>query len=325
MTTTPSSTISSAELTASLELIEIKPGLKFSVQVMRDLLPDTETALFFSKVYKLDYRQTSNLLGKVLKSTVAEALFNEGHAHSVDLQDFVVDLADHVPDYEVGDTTFDNTPPPGEVLPQVWQSLEVEIAASIQAVAEKLSDMIGRMPGKQGAMTLQTMAKMNLRRPTIGVQQAGIYHAPAAENLIIFDVSGSMSEHTVKTIVDDVVGMAYMANAHLAIVSNTCTHWEPGSYNSDVVLEAAEFGGTHYEQLTGLLNQDWGTVVCIADYDSSYGSKQAIKQCTGRINELFDVSLVNRPTFLAECVGQLASKVTPMLIASDHARLVEVW
>jgi hypothetical protein len=28
------------------------------------------------------------------------------------------------------------------------------------------------------------------------------------------------------------------------------------------------------------------------------------------------VSLVNRPTYLAECVGQLAAKVRPLLIAA---------
>jgi len=133
-------------------------------------------------------------------------------------------------------------------------------------------------------------------------------------------VSGSMSEPTVRTIVDDVVGLAYEANAALAIVSNTCTYWDAGAYNTDVVLAAAEYGGTHYEQLAPLFSNglDWDVVITIADYDSSYSSKDVLGQCTGRIGELFDISLVQRSTFLAECLGQLADKVRPLMVSSTQ-------
>ena len=78
MMTTPSTTTSSTDLAASLEIIEVKPGVRFSIATLRSFLPDVETLLFFGKVYELDYRQVSNLLLKVLRTDVSTALFGEG-------------------------------------------------------------------------------------------------------------------------------------------------------------------------------------------------------------------------------------------------------
>lgn len=317
-----SSTISSTELFASLELVELKPGLKFSKQMLKNMLPDVETALFFGKVYELDARQLGVLLSTVLDTTLSHALLDEGGFHSWDLQDYVVDLLDFVPDCEEGDLTFTaEKEPQGEILPQLWEMAEVEVADSIKAVAEKLHSVVEHMPGKQGEMLFRSMQVMNLRRPTLGDYKARIHHAPQAENLVILDVSGSMSASTVQRIIDDVVALSYTANAHLAIVSNTCTYWAPGAYGTDDVLAAAEYGGTRYEQLAPLFDRDWGVVVTIADYDSSHGAKQALARKHGHIDTVLDISLVGRPTFLAECVGQLADEVKPLLIAAAHRSL----
>jgi hypothetical protein len=198
----------------------------------------------------------------------------------------------------------------------VWTSLEVDVAQSLKDVADKLGDMVGLMPGKQGEMVFKSMMTMNAKRPTIGDHKARIQHGRQKENLLILDVSGSVTQGTVHKIVDDVVAMSYMANAHMAIVSNTCTHWDPGTYGSDNIVAAAEFGGTYYETLESLLQRDWGVVITVADYDSSQDAKRHIKQnCFGHIDQVLDISLVNRPTFLAECVGQLADEVRPLLIA----------
>lgn len=317
MTMTSSQTI----LRSSLELIEVKPGLKFSRGVLQQILPDVETALFFGKVYELDAYQLGNLLATVLHSDVARALLSEGGYHSTDLQDYLVDLCNHVPDVEEGDLSFGEVVPKGEILPVMWEQLEVEVARSIKAVAEKLGDVVNHMPGKQGEMLFKSMAVLNAKRPTIGDHRALVHHAPQKENLVILDVSGSMSEPTIRTIVDDVVAMSYSANAHLAIVSNTCVYWPPGSYGTADVLARAQYGGTQYEQLTGLFDRDWGVVVTVADYDSSQGAKAALARCTGRIDEVLDISLVNRPTFLAECVGQLADSTRPLLVAAGYGRL----
>jgi hypothetical protein len=309
-------TMTTSSLSERLEIIEVKPGLRFGKGTLMDLLPDVETALFFGKVYELDAAQLGVLLTTVLQSDVVSALLSEGGMHSHDLQDYVVDLTTQIPAVDKGDVSFGQRIPQGEILPQLWEMAEVEVAASIKAVAEKLATTVDHMPGKQGQMMFQSMRVMNAKRPVLGDYKARIHHAPQKENLVILDVSGSMTSGTVQRIIDDVVGLSYMANAHLAIVSNTTTHWDPGSYGSDDVLARAEFGGTFYETLEPLFDRDWGVVVTIADYDSSYSAQGVIARCTGHIDQVLDISLVNRPTFLAEVVGQLADDVRPLLIAN---------
>jgi hypothetical protein len=310
-------TMTRSQISADLEIFEVKPGLKFALTTLKALLPDVETLLFFGKVYELDVYQLSALLAKMFAGHNLVDELQSG-AHSTDLQDYIVDdLCPELWNLEAGEVEFAPDVAKGEILPEVWKSLEVEVAASIKAVAAKLQDMVGLMPGKQGSMVFRSMMTMNAKRPTIGQYKAAVHHAPKPDNLIIFDVSGSMGERLVQTLVDDVVAMSYMANAHLAIVSNTTTHWEPGSYDSASVLAAAEFGGTQYETLAPLLERDWGVVVTVADYDSSASARDFIaRNCRGSIEQVLDISLVNRPTFLAECVGQLANEVRPVLVAT---------
>jgi hypothetical protein len=317
-------TISSAELKRSVDLIDIKPGLKFSLTTLRQLLPDVVTLLFFGKVYELDYIQLSALMSKVLKSDLAAELF--GGYHSLDLQDYLVGCEDEwgnwhegiVPAVQSGNVTLKPDVPHGEILPEVWKQLEVEVAASIKAVAEKLESVVGLLPGKAGAMTFGSLMQMNAKRPIIGDYKARITHAPQQRNLIILDDSGSMTYETVRTIISDVVALAYMANADMALVSNTCRYWEAGTFDVDTVMATAQFGGTHYETLAPLFDRDWGTVITVADYDSSLDAKRSLAaNCYGRIEQVLDISLVNRPTFLADCVGQLASKVTPLLVGNS--------
>lgn len=330
MTTMTTSSIRPSDLAASVKLVEVKPGVKFSLAVLRDLLPDVETILFFGKVYELNAQQLGALLHTVLKSDLTSALFAEGHEHSNDLQSYIVGEYDEagtfhpgiIPSEQAGELNFSADVPKGEVLPEVWESLEVEVAKSIKDVAAKLESVVTMLPGKQGSMIFQSMAKLNARRPVIGDYRATIQHARQQQNLVILDVSGSMSEGTVRRIIEDVVALSYTADAAMAIVSNTCTFWEPGSYGVDEILRAAEYGGTCYEQLAPLFDRDWGVCITVADYDSSYGAKDALSRCVGRIEQVLDVSLVNRPTFLAECVGQLASEVKPLLIGSSGHVLV---
>lgn len=326
--TRSSMTASRSSLAAQLDVIEVKPGVKFSKAVLKDLLPDVKTALFFGKVYELDAQELGMLLHTVLGTELSAALFNEGEAHSSDLQDYVVEMLDFVPEYDEGDITFDPDVPKGEILPELWADLEVQVADSIKAVAEKLESVVHRMPGKQGSMMFQSMMVMNAKRPTIGDYRARIHHAPQKQNLVILDVSGSMSSNTIHTIVDDVVAMSYMANAWLAIVSNSTTVWEPGTYSSDDVLAVAEFGGTHYETLSPLFSegQDWGVVVTVADYDSSQSAMSTLSQVgTATIDEVLDISLVDQPTFLSRCVGQFAGSVRPLVIAAQGRSLCSSW
>lgn len=344
-TTDTTTTSSTRDLTAEVTVIEIKPGIRFAVGQLRSMLPDVETALFFGKVYKLNAQQLGTLLHQVFATPLTEALFGQADTHSTSLQSYLIGGYEHehhcayewdesegctctpvyydgiVSSVEKGQLKFDAAalPPQGEILPHMWEEMQVEVAASIAAVVEKLDGVLGRLPGKKGEMIFQTLAKMNRVRPTIGTHQAAVRHPLVTENLLILDVSGSMTQSTVQQIIDDVVALSYKANAHLAIVSDTATHWAPGTYDTDVVLARAEYRGTRYEQLAPLLQQDWGTVITIADYDSSFAAFDHIRDsCTGRIGQVIDISLVNRPTFLAECVGQLADEVKPVLIANSQ-------
>jgi hypothetical protein len=310
-----SDTLTRPQLHDSLALISVKPGLKFSVATLKAVLPDIETALFFAKLYELDVQELGMLLRTLFATnSVVAALTSEGGVHSSELQDYIVELGfENL--FEMGDITIGTTVPKGELLPELWAALEVDVAKSIKTVAEKLKDVVGTMPGKQGEMIFKSLMTVNAQRPTLGVHKAQIHHAPQRENLVILDVSGSMSEETIKIIVDDVVALSYMANAHLIIVSDTSTYWQPGEYSTETVLAAAEYSGTHYETLASALDRDWGVVVTIADYDSSPSARNAIAQCVGRIEQVLDISLVASPTYLAEVVGQLATEVRPLLVA----------
>jgi hypothetical protein len=302
-----------------MSIIQLK-GMKLHVATLRTMLPDIETALFFGKVFELDESDLNVVLGALFQSNVLTALTQETTMHSMDLQDYVVELG-YENLIELGEIAFAPVIPHAEILPAMWEMAQVDIAKSIKDVAEKLKDVVSAMPGKQGQMMFQSMMKMNARRPIIGDYRASIKHARQAPNLVILDVSGSMSHQTVSTIIDDVVALSWQANASLAIVSNTATIWGPGEYDSTVVLKAAEFGGTHYETLSALLEQDWGVVVTIADYDSSPSAKSALAKCKGTIELLLDISLVNCPTFLAECVGQRALETRPLLVGNSTAVL----
>lgn len=310
-------TMTQTSSTLDLRLVEVKPGLKFPVSTLKGMLPDAETVFFFGKVYELDHVQLSQLLYTVCGGTLVDAL--SSGAHSTDLQGYLSDTMDGAgitpDDLTEGEIVFNPDVPTGEILPEVWKQLEVEVAQSIKDVAAKLTEVVGMLPGKTGEMHFKSMMALNARRPTIGVYGAQIHHARQQQNLLILDVSGSMTEGTVATIVNDVVALAYNANAHLAIVSDTVTYWEPGNYDVDAVLAAAEYGGTHYEQLAQLMDRDWGVVITVADYDSYHDARHVLRSRSGSIDLVLDVSLVNKPTFLAECVGTRAKEVRPILVA----------
>ena len=295
-----------------MTLFEVKPDIYLSAGTLRRHLPTVELALFFAKVYQLDYTKLGQLLRMLFNTPVVQAL-TEG-SHSVELQDYLVETVPTEILAEMQQLTIEPMPS-SEVLVQLWKSLEVEVAKSIQEVANKLAGTLHLLPSKEGDMLFASMAKINRLRPTVGVYGAHIRHAPVPEVLVVLDVSGSMTEETIEAIIGDVVAMSYNANASLAVVSNSAFLWAPGGYSVKDVLAKAEYGGTHYEQLKPLFDQSWGTVITIADYDSSPSAMKTLANCKGHIGQVLDISLVSRTTFLAECVGQLADEVRPLMLA----------
>jgi len=313
--------MNSSDIQAQLETFEFVPGRKAPVQALVRLLPDIETALFFAKALNMPYSNLEALLVKLFKTSVVRALFDGKTEHSSELQDYIVGI---VPDHIKAQGTVlyaDHGVKHTELLPAMWEAIELGIAKSISEVVTKLSNVIDMLPSKEGSMTFQHLQKMNKQRPTIGVYAAGIRHGLVPDNLVILDVSGSMTEATIAAIVGDVVALSWKANAHLAIVSDNTFYWEPGTYQVSDVLSKAEYNGTHYETLAPLLNRDWGTVITIADYDSSASAARHIaSNCKGRIGQVLDLSLVDSSTYLAEVVGQLADSVQPLLIAANGTR-----
>lgn len=310
--------MSSSSKSFDLTVYDVKPGVKFPKSTLQALLPDIETTLFFGKAYDLDYRQLSDLVHTVHSSDLLTEL--KRGDHSTQLQSYIVGI---VPPVEKGNVSFSPAvAPKGEILPEVWKSLEMVVAQSIKDVAAKLSNMVAHLPGKKGQMVLQSMMQMNRRRPTVGTYGATITRDRSQlPNLIIVDDSGSVTPQTVLAMLDDVIAMSFVANASLALVSNSTRFWEAGQFDRASVSPTIQGGGTHYETLAPLFkDKEWGTVVTIADYDSSYSAHEYFRNNvgSGSIHEVVDISLVNRPTYLAEVVGQIATKVTPVLIASTN-------
>lgn len=319
--------LSSSQVTQSLTLIEVKPGNKMQLSVLKDLLPDANTALFFGKAFKLDYRQLSNLLRQLFNTTVVHALLDEGELHSSVLQDYIIDV---VPEAErvtagISASQFVVQGAVPEFLPELWDQLNVQIADSISKLVEALDGALAMVQGKYGTMLFSTLHKLNKQRQgVIGTYEASIKHQATAKNLVIFDVSGSVTPETAGKIIDEVVALAYKANAALAIVSNHTFVWDPGTFTSEDVMAKAEFMGTHYETLASVFNEDWATVITIADYDSCGGVPSYLAaHCNGRVKQVLDISLVDRPTFLSECIGMLADKVTPLLVGNSRTVLAD--
>lgn len=305
-------------------VIEIKPGVGFLESRLHEMLPDMESLLFLAKLYELSAKQLSDLMRvRFGNDDVVTALLAEGEQHSYELQEYLyhIGFEDLI---ERGLVAQNPQPAQAEILPEVWKSLEIEVAASIKAVAEKLKDVVSHMPGKKGAMVFESMMTVNARRPTIGEYKAGVKHKGAPKNLVVLDVSGSMTEQTIETIIHDVVAMSWEADAALAIVSSTATYWEPGEYDVEHVLARAEFAGTEYQTLVQLFdNREWGVVVTIADYDSRKSAWDAFGKVNGKVDTVLDISLVGVPTFLSECIGRLADNTRPLLVAEDRYGMLQ--
>ena len=310
--------MSNTEVKDSLTLFSLDSKRLISVQKLKELLPDVQTAAWFGAYYKLSRTKLAELFLILFDSPVLKALMTEGYKHSTSLQTYLAQVLSQAEygELQVQKVVQPEAPAPDLILPQLWEAAEVKVATVLREVADTITDVVDRLPSKNGKMVFRTLAKMNANRPTVGVYEPHISHHRRASSLLILDVSGSMTEETIRTIAADVVGLAWKADAHLAVVSNTMTVWEPGGYDVNAILRAAEFGGTHYEQLAPLFNRNWGTVITVADYDSSLSAKEMLRGCSGTIEEIIDISLVDRPTFLSESLGHMAKKITPMIVGS---------
>lgn len=313
--------LSASQVADSTALFHLSPTKAVSHAALRALLPDIDTALFFAKVYELQYDKVSDLVRLLFQTSVVSALLRSSESHSTELQTYVMDTFPPDVVAELGSVQFGEDVQVGtsELLVPLWEAAEVEIAESIKSVAARLGGVLDQLSSKEGSMTFTHMRKLNTQRNSIGRYGASIHHERVAPRLVVLDVSGSVSESTVAAIVEEVVALSYKVDASLAIVSDNAYLWEAGTFTAADVLRAAEYSGTHYETLKPIFDRDWETVITIADYDS-YGGVQGFlaSHCAGRVGQVLDISLVNKVTFLAECVGRLANEVKPLLVGTSR-------
>lgn len=301
-----------------LTLISVTKGRRWPLAHLKKTLKSPVWVVRFAKAFGLDAYEFGALLRLLFPDVdIVKALTLEGGDHSASLQTYLVDLGYDsqmfpglVPEQTV------EPDPEVDLLAEMFEELEVKLADGLDDIVYEVADLMTDMPGKEGRMGLKSLLKVDRKiQKRLGVHEAQIIHAHTPPNLVVLDVSASMSEETIKRIVDAVVSLANRADAHLIIVSDTARTWKPGEFDTGSVLAESEFSGTHYEKLAPAFDRNWGTVITIADYDSGWDAKDLIAQCKGRISLLLDISLVNRPTYLAECLGQLADEVRPLMVA----------
>lgn len=308
----------------SLQLVALKRDgtCRWPVDVLRKTLKDPVWAVRFGALQQLDAYEMGGLLRMLFPGvTVIQALTMEGGEHSATLQSYAVALGYDtlVFDAVVGNHGPDPEPERDDlVLAELAKEFEVVVAKDLDQLNFTLANTMMHMPGKQGRMEIKAQRKVDRRnRKKVGFMQARITHPRHAENAVFVDDSGSVGEKTLTAVAHAVKAMAVKANAHLVLVSNTVRHFKPGEYTVASILANAEYMGTHYETLVPLMNRHWGKVITIADFDSSWGAKEALSTCTGSIDTLLDISYVDRPTFLAECLDHLARESRPLMVGAS--------
>lgn len=302
--------------TSSPELRQFDSGVAFDMQFLRGALPDVEAALFFGKLYKLTPTELSWLLIDLFPHLDVIQALTEG-THSTELQGWLSDIYPHL------ELVYTNSPEQdidAQLLPQLWEAAEIMIATSIQEVGDRVGQFMNSLPTHEAQMTFKAMSVLNRKRNSIGDYSTLITRREDERKrkvLVILDDSGSMTQQTIETIVQDVVALAYKANATLALVSSTARVFSAGTFSVADVLENAEYQNTVYSSLVPLFYEDWDEVVTIADYDSYGSTPHDFVKCSGRVGTVTDISLVGTPTFLSECVGTLAQEVRPVLISHN--------
>lgn len=297
-------------------------SLAFSKAFLTEALTTVDEALFFGKVYELDAQELSTLLLFLFPDKdVVQELTNGVHA--TELQSYIEQI-DIVPMHTV--VQYSSGPDAqlnSEVLAQLWEAAEIMIASSVSDVAMGLYKVMDRLPKHEASMAFRHLNKLNIRRNSIGDFRAVIHRDEKDRKrkvLVVLDDSGSMTSGTIQAIAEDVVALSYKANASLVQVSNSARFHRAGTFSVKDVLDVAEYGGTEYSKLKPIFDEDWDEVITIADYDSHLSAMRTLATCTGRIGMVTDVSLVNRTTYLSECLSQLADDSRQVMLAPTQVR-----
>ena len=301
------------------DFLHVSDTLAIDLVALKEAVPDIETAVFFAAALDLSLHDTSCMLERLFPHESVVRFFTEGD-HSTTLQQYIVD-PQYVPGvHDMPVSQYVGQPPQSVLLTHLLDYATTPVGSSIAEVASSIGTILSKFPHKAGNMSLRHLANFNHRRNQVGSFSATIQHQPEERNLVILDDSGSMGPQLIQAIADEVVALSYSINATLVLVSNTARRWAPGAFTTASVLEHTQFGGTYYEELQPVLNESWDRVVTIADFDSSGSAADYLRRkAKGSIGTIYDVSLVNRPTFLSIALNHLASKRHQIFLANSYS------
>lgn len=291
----------------------------FDLTALEDILTSLEVTLFFAKALELSVNDRSRLIRAIHKTDLIDELLNG--EHSIDLQDYGIDDPDNwVPTDEWVDALpVESMVPDSEFLLSIFDDIKVVIASTFVEFTTMLAEVMDAIPSDQAQLMLEDAAKLNYKTNTFGTTQVSVAPIMSLPNALILDDSGSVTRQTFEALVSEYVAVANTHQMHVILVSNTARHFAPEEVSVANLMSVAQFGGTHYEELIRndiLGNMEWGTVITIADYDSSPAAAQVLQNARGRIGLLLDLSLVNRRTYLSEVIGHLADDFKQVLVGA---------
>lgn len=316
--------------------VELKPGVLFDRVWLKDTLhvTDDEAAalgvnkydgmILFGQLYKLDAQQLMALARIVWDEEPFVQMLTEGD-HSYTLQSYIAEL--DVP-LEIDETiTFSpakTNPKQDSLFAALFEAHQVGITSLVLEISDKFAKFLGAQPGHESKLEVQRLNKVNRRTSLPVSQRARIEYSSLLPNLLIIDVSGSQGVALIESIVDNCIGLAVKYDMHLAIVSHGAEWFVPGTYDRDTVMESKWMnGGTRYASLAeiGVASQQWGTVICVADYDGQQSDRDAWQKAGGSIERVVDISTVTKQTWLSEAVNVQAPGTVQQLVVApvDHA------
>lgn len=314
--------------------VELKPGVRFDKPWLKTtlFLTDDEAlqlgvnkydgVILFGQIYKLNAQQLTTVLSIVFDEDDMVQALTSG-AHSTTLQSYTDTLDYPLDIVETITFSYEKTVPERESLfVSLFEANQVGITSLVVEIADKFSTYLRSLPGHESKLEVQRLNKVNRRTGMPVMTRPRIEYSNLLPNLLIIDVSSSQGRDLIENVVDDCIGLAVKYEMHLAIVSHHAEWYTPGTYDRDTVMASPVMGGgTVYRSMVdiGVASQNWGTVVCLADFDGQQNDRTAWQQAGGTIDKVVDISTVARQSWLSEAVAvQSSSKVQQLVVAPNN-------
>ena len=310
---------------------ELKPGVRFDTDWLKDtlFLTDDEAdaigvskydgMILFGQLYKLDAAQLMHLAMIVYGGERLVDMLTAGD-HSYTLQSYTERIAGQLEIEETITFSEEKTVPAHDsLLTQLFEANQVGITSLTVEISDKFSKFLNTLPGHESKLEVQRLNRVNRRTGYPVSQRARIEYSNLLPNLLIIDVSGSQGRPLVESFVDNCIDLAVKYEMHLALVSHIAEWFVPGTYDRDTVLDSQCMnGGTHYRALAdiGVASQNWGTVVCVADFDGQQSDQDAWAKAGGSIDQVIDISTVTKQSWLSEVANVQAPGTVQQLVVA---------